>query len=90
MEATLFKIIDICQSNNIDTTFIKQLHENGLIEIIIIESQEFVQEDQLAHIEKYSKWYYDLELNMQGIEIVQQLLGKIEILQTEIRRLKRL
>lgn len=90
MEATLFKIIDICQSNHIEAHFIDQLRENGLIEIVIIESQEFVQEEQIAQIEKYSKWYYDLELNIQGIEIVQHLLGKIESLQKELHSLKKI
>lgn len=90
MEATLFKIIDICRSNNIEIAFIKELHQNGLIEITVIESQEFVHEDQVAQIQKYQNWYYDLELNIQGIEIVQQLLHKIESLKSQIQTLKRL
>lgn len=88
MEATLFKIIDICQSNNIEITFIKELQQNGLIEITVIESQEFVYEDQVAQIQKYHNWYEDLELNIQGIEIVQHLLQKIENLQQQIKTLK--
>ncbi|ERJ60741.1 MULTISPECIES: chaperone modulator CbpM [Sphingobacterium] len=90
MEATLFKIVDICRSNNIEIAFIKELHQNGLIEITVIESQEFVHEDQVAQIQKYQNWYYDLELNIQGIEIVQQLLHKIESLKSQIQTLKRL
>lgn len=89
MEATLFKIVDICRSNNIEAAFIKELHQNGLIEIMIIESQEFVHEDEVARIQKYQNWHYDLELNIQGIEIVQQLLYKIEALKQQVKSLKR-
>lgn len=88
METTLFKIVDICKSNNIEITFIKELQQNGLIEITVIESQEFVHEDQIAQIQRYQNWYYDLELNIQGIEIVQHLLHKIESLKQQIQTLK--
>lgn len=89
METTLYKIIDICQSNHIETTFIQELHQNGLIQITVLESQEFVDEDQLSRIERFSNWYYDLELNVQGIEVVQHLLTRIEDLQVEIRNLRK-
>lgn len=88
MEATLFKIVDICRSNNIEITFIKELQQSGLIDITVIESQEFVPEEQIAQIERYHNWYYNLELNVQGIEVVQHLLQKIEFLQHEIKLLK--
>lgn len=90
MEVTLFKIIDICQSNHIEATFIRELQQNGLIEITVIEDQEFVQEEQVAQIEKYHNWHYSLELNVQGIEIVQHLIHKIEILQHELKNLKQM
>ena len=88
MERTLFKLIDICESNQIEQTFIQELHRNGLIEIIILEDQEYLEEEQILIVEKFSTWHYELELNVQGIEVVQQLLEKIEDLQQEIRFLK--
>jgi len=88
MEKTLFKVIDICKSKNIESSFISELHQNGLIEITIIEEQEFMEESDLVHLEKFSAWYYDLEINMEGIEVVNHLLQKIEDLQNEIKALK--
>lgn len=89
MEAKYYRIIDISKSTQIETAFIKDLHQNGLIKITLIESQDMVDEYQLPHIERYANWHYDLELNIQGIEIVQDLLEKIEKLQQEVRLLKK-
>lgn len=89
MEAKYYRIIDICESTQIETAFIQDLHHNGLIKITLIESQEMVDEYQLPQIERYANWYYDLELNIQGIEIVHDLLEKIEKLQHEVRLLKK-
>lgn len=88
MEKTLFRVIDICRSNNIEQTFIQELHSNGLIEIIYLEEQAFIEEDQVLIVERFSTWHYELEINVQGIEVVQQLLERIEALQSEIKALK--
>ncbi|GAA4132933.1 chaperone modulator CbpM [Sphingobacterium lactis] len=88
MEKTLFRVIDICRSNNIEQTFIQELHSNGLIEIIYQEEQAFIEEDQVLIVERFSTWHYELEINVQGIEVVQQLLERIEALQSEIKALK--
>ncbi len=90
MERTLFKIVDICQAHKLEKTFIYELHHYGLIEIVAQEEQDCIDEEQLPLIEKFSNWHYDLELNMQGIEVVLRLLDRIEHLQQEIRTLKRI
>ncbi len=89
MEKTLFSVIDICKTNNIERTFIQELQNNGLIEIIVQEEQEFIEEEQVVYVERFSTWHYELELNIQGIEIVSNLIDKIEELQRELREIKR-
>jgi hypothetical protein len=59
-----------------------------LIQITILESEEYITEEQLPRLEKYANLYYDLELNMQGLEIVENLLDKIQELKAEILVLK--
>lgn len=89
MERTLFKVVDICQAHKFEETFIYELYQNGLIEIVAQDEQDCIDEEQLPLIEKFSNWHYDLEINMQGIEVVLRLLDHIERLQNEIRTLKR-
>ena len=88
MERTLFKIVDICRVHRLEETFIYELYHNDLIEIIPQDEQDCIDEEQLPLIEKFSNWHYDLELNMQGIEVVSRLLERIEQLQQEVRALK--
>jgi hypothetical protein len=88
MEKTLFRVIDICRTNNIERTFVHELHNNGLIEIIVQEEQEFLEEEQVYHVERFSTWHYELDLNVQGIEVVSNLIDKIDELQRELRSLK--
>ncbi|MFZ4262628.1 chaperone modulator CbpM [Sphingobacterium sp. HJSM2_6] len=88
METILYNVIDICESNRIDQSFIDELQQNGLIEIVIAEDQTYLLEEQVLLVEKFAIWYYDLELNVQGIEVVQHLVQKISQLQEEVRLLK--
>lgn len=88
MEKTLFNIVDICHSHKMETTFIQELHANGLIEMIILESEAYIDESQLPRLEKYANLYYDLQLNMEGLEIVENLLNRIRDLQQEIQTLR--
>ncbi|NGM66403.1 chaperone modulator CbpM [Sphingobacterium sp. SGR-19] len=88
MERTLIRIIDICQSHKIELQFIRNLSRNGLIEVVMQDEEEFVKEEELKALEQFATWHYDLEINLQGIEVAQHLLHKIEQLQEEIRLLR--
>ncbi len=89
MENQLFKISDICQSYKIETTFIRELHVHGLIEIHYIESQEYLHEEQLSKVEKFYTWHHELDLNIPALDVVEQLLEKINYLQEKVKRLDR-
>lgn len=44
--------------------------------------------EQLADIEKYIHLYYDLDINMEGLEAIMHLLNRVQHLQHQIKRLK--
>lgn len=88
MDRSYYKIADICNSNKIEISLVKQLHENNLIKIVILDTHEFIHEDELIYLEKYANWYYELELNIQGIEIVKNLVDQIKYLQDEIKNIR--
>lgn len=89
MEKILIKVIDVCRSGKIDLTFVRELDRNGLIEIITIEGTDFVDEENLAQLEQYYIWHYELELNLEGIEVIERLVERIRQLQEEIRGLQK-
>lgn len=81
----LVRIIDVCQGSDTEVSFVRELHVVGLIEIIRQDDMEYVDEEELPQLERYVSWCKDLELNIQGIEVVNHLLQKIELLQEELR-----
>jgi hypothetical protein len=92
MDATridnLIAVNEFCVHHNIEISFINLLQQNGLIEISTIESKYFVEKEQLPQLEKFVRFYYDLDINLEGIETITYLLQRIEILQNEIIKLK--
>jgi len=88
MERTWIKIYDVCTSHKIEIQFIRDLSYSGLIQLITEKDIEFIDEEQLLLLEQFASWHYELELNMQGIEVASHLLSKIQQLQSEIQLMK--
>jgi hypothetical protein len=79
---------EFCNSHNIEISFINSLQEAGLVEITIIKETEYIPESQLHALEKIVRLYYDLDINLEGIETVIHLLRRINDMQDEITLLK--
>lgn len=84
----LIAVSEFCVNHNVEISFLNLLQENGLIEISTIESTYFVEKKQLPQLEKFVRFYYDLDINLEGIETITYLLQRIENLQKEIITLK--
>jgi hypothetical protein len=84
----LIAIEEICTNHNIEFSFISSLQETGLIEVRTIKEAFFIESDQLPLLEKYIEFHYVLDINLEGIETINHLLGQINILQKEVNTLK--
>jgi len=84
----LIAVNEFCAIHNVEISFLNLLQQNGLIEISTIESKYFVEKEQLPQLEKFVCFYYDLDINMEGIETITYLLQRIENQQNEIIQLK--
>jgi MerR HTH family regulatory protein len=84
----LIPIDKFCASHDIEISFISSLQESGLIEITTIKEAAFIEADQLQKLEKFVRLYYELDINLEGIETVNYLLQHINVLQDEITILK--
>lgn len=81
-------IAEFCETHHIQYSFINSLNEFGLVEITVIEEDEFIDQDQLRNLEKMMRLHYDLEINLQGIDAINHLLGRVSELQDEVRILR--
>jgi len=79
---------EFCASHKIEITFINSLQEAGLIEVTTINQTEYIHKSQLNELEKIIRLYYELDINLEGIETVTHLLQRINDMQNEIMLLK--
>jgi hypothetical protein len=87
-KAHLIPANEFCSSHKIEISFIESLHEAGLIEVTTIAETEYIKGDQLTELEKIVHLYYELDINLEGIDTVFHLLQRINNMQEEITLLK--
>ena len=75
---------EFCTHHNIELSFIYALKESGLIEITNIEEKIFVPLSQLRHLEKLVRLYYEMDINLEGIETISHLLERMNDLQQQV------
>jgi hypothetical protein len=78
---------DFCIHHNIELSFIYSLGESGLIEIINREEETYLPLSQLNQLEKLVHMYYELEINLEGIETITYLLNRMNDLQQQVASL---
>jgi hypothetical protein len=79
---------EFCANHNIEISFISALQETGLIEMTTIKETGCIQASQLPQLEKIVRFYYELGINLEGIETITHLLQRIQAMQAEITALK--
>lgn len=84
----LVAINEFCTIHNVEISFISSLQLSGLIEIVTIKDSDFIEADQVNQLEKFVRLYYDLDINLEGIETINYLLHRINSMQEEIISLK--
>jgi hypothetical protein len=80
----LIQIREFCLYHEIENSFITELHNYGLIKIIIQEEDEYLESEQLPAVEKMIRLHYDLKINLEGIDAIAHLLNRIEVLQQNL------
>lgn len=77
-----------CVHYNVPVTFIETLSEFELIDIINIENSKHIKEQQIATIEKLMRLHYDLDINFEGLDVINNLISQINKLQNEVTSLQ--
>ena len=84
----LIALDEFCAKHEIEISFVDSLQQNGLIEITMIENAWFIDSNQLLKLEKFVRFYYKLDINLEGIETISHLLERVNALQDELTMLK--
>ncbi len=79
---------EFCANHNIEVSFIRTLQENGLIEITTVEETGYIRKSQLQELERIVRLYFEMDINLEGIETINHLLEQINQMQDEITALR--
>lgn len=89
MQTDLIIVSDYCHKCHIEPSFIEMLEESGLISVCVENGEHCLLLSELPDIERYSRMYYDLSINLEGIDAIRHLLVKMERMQQEIDMLRK-
>lgn len=84
----LIRIEYFCEQYNVELTFINSLQEFGLINVMVVEDSKYLSNEDLKEIEKLIRLHYELGINMEGIDVISNLLNQIADLQRELTAAK--
>ena len=88
MQTELIIVSEYCHKCHIEPSFIDLLEEGGLIEVRTEGGEHYLLLSELPNVERYSRMYYDLSINMEGIDAIHHLLERMEIMRREISSLR--
>ena len=84
----LIPIPQLCSHYELDMSFFVNLSEIGLLQITTVETTSYIDLDSIQKREKMIHLHQDLEVNIEGIDVVFNLLQKMDSLQNEVIALK--
>ena len=89
MDTDFIVIKEYCQKSHIEPSFIISLEEGGLIDVQVIEGERYLPVSQLRELERYTHLYYDLSINIEGIDAIRHMLDRMNRRQEEVTQLRR-
>lgn len=72
---------------NIEITFFDELVDVGLLNVETENEIRYLLYEDLPVFEKFTNWHYDLEINLPGLEVISDMLRKMEDLKRRNRDL---
>lgn len=84
----LISVRDFCVHHHVEITFIETLADNGLIETTVVEQTSYVQPEQIGRLEKLVRLHQELAIHADDLDVVSDLLDRVEELQQQLARLK--
>lgn len=84
----LISIQQFCKHYSIPTAFINDLKEYELIEVIVENDDHYLKITQITEVEKMIRLHYDLNINLEGVDVIYTLLNQVNALKKEVSDLQ--
>ena len=89
MQTELIIVSEYCQKCHLEPSFIEMLEEGGLINVRTEAGKHYLLVSELPNVERYSRMYYDLSINMEGIDAIHHMLERMDDMRREITSLRK-
>jgi len=80
----LVPIQHFCVYHQVEVSFIDSLQDYGLINITVINEEKYLFLEEVKEVEKMMVFYFDLGINLEGIEVIYNLMLQNEMLQKKL------
>ena len=88
MEEQLVPAQEFCSHHQVEMNFIYSLRDYGLIDVVSSEGNDYLSIDKLNELEKIIRLHYDLEVNVEGIDVILHLLKQLDDAEHDLSQLK--
>ena len=75
---------EFCISHQLEISFIRELEEYGLLEVITENQALFIPMHELPKLERMIRLHQELNINPEGLDAINHLLERIEALEKSI------
>lgn len=79
---------EVCSHYTIEVSFVSRLHDMGLLEVHHRDQSLYLHHDEIGTLEKIMRLYQDLQVNLEGVDIIFNLLKRIDQLEKELSTTK--
>ena len=84
----LIRAEEFCRGHQLEVAYLYSLQEFGLIEVVSTDSQVFIRRDELPRLEKIVVFHRELQVNLEGIDVIMNLLERVTRMQDEVTQLR--
>ena len=84
----LILVSEFCVYHHVEIAFVDSLEQQGLIDTITIEQVVYVKPEQLGRLEKLVRLHQDLAIHAEDLDVVSNLLERLEGLQQQLTHLQ--
>jgi len=84
----LISVHEFCSYHQLDIKFVEMLEQQGLIQITTVEQGLYIQPDAVAPLERLVRLHQDLAIHTDDLDVVNELVERIESLQQQITQLQ--
>lgn len=88
MDENFIAIRQLCNHYELEVSFFEALHEEGLITLTYKKNSYYLPPEFILQVEKMIRIHKELNINIEGIDVVFNLLQKMESLQNEMIQIR--